>query len=105
MPYIDGKRVSNEEWIAKYGSIQLLHTGPGGDNPASAPQIDAEVGAPKVEKKQKRSQRSVKAVKSAVADALGVKADSKLLADLDVSGLDAEFGGALVDERLGEDHE
>lgn len=93
MPYIDGKRVTNEEWTERYGSIQKFHTGPDGENPATAPELDAETGAPEVKVKTKaggkRSQRSEKAAKAAVADALGVKADSPVLADIDVSGLDA----------------
>jgi hypothetical protein len=89
VPYIDGKRVSNEEWTAKYGSIQSLHTGPNGDNPAGAPVIDPELGTVKVQKKQ-RSKRSSKAVKAAVADALGVATTSDKLDELDVSSIDAE---------------
>ena len=93
MPYIDGKRVSNEEWTERYGSIQRFHTGPDGDNPATAPDIDEEVGAPKPKPAKagsKRSKRSETAAKAAVADALGLKADSPALADIDVSGLDAD---------------
>jgi hypothetical protein len=95
MPYIDGKRVSNEEWTERFGSIQRLHTGPDGDNPASAPDIDEEVGAPKPKPKSakkagsQRSPKSAKATKAAIADALGVKDDSSQLDDIDVSGLDA----------------
>lgn len=92
MPYIDGKRVSTEEWTDRYGSIQRLHTGPDGDNPASAPELDAETAAPKakpVKAGGKRSPRSTKAAKAAIADALGVKEDSPVLADIDVTGLDA----------------
>lgn len=92
MPYIDGKRVSVEEWTERYGSIQKFHTGPDGDNPASAPELDAETQAPKakpVRAGNKRSKRSETAAKAAIADALGVKTDSPVLADIDVSGLDA----------------
>lgn len=93
MPYIDGKRVSAEEWQERYGSLQKFHTGPSGENPAPSPELDEELGAPKSEPKAKaggkRSKRSEKAAKAAVADALGVKADSAVLADIDVSGLDA----------------
>lgn len=95
MPYIDGKRVSNEEWTAKYGSVQRLHTGPNGDNPAGEPEIDEDLGTVKVKKVAKkqaggnRSAKSAKATKAAIADALGVKDDSATLDDIDVSGLDA----------------
>lgn len=98
MPYIDGKRVTNQEWTERYGSIQKLHTGPDGENPASAPDIDPELGAPQVEKKAKkgaggnRSAKSAKATKAAIADALGVKDGSPALEDIDVSGLDAPGG-------------
>lgn len=87
MPYVDGRRVSNEEWTAKYGSIQLLHTGPNGDNPAGAPTIDEATGTVKVTQKARRSPRSQKAAKAAIADAMGVKPE-KL--DIDLSGLDAD---------------
>lgn len=92
MPYIDGKRVSNEEWTRQNGSLREFHTGPDGDNPASAPELDEETQAPKVKSKKagsQRSKRTEKAAKAAVADALGVKSDSPALADIDVSGLDA----------------
>lgn len=95
MPYIDGKRVSNEEWTARFGSIQQLHTGPDGENPASAPELDSEIGAPKAKKAKaggQRSKRSEKAAKAAVADALGVSATSPVLDTVDVSGLDAPVG-------------
>lgn len=88
MPYIDGVRVSNEEWTERYGSIKKLHTGPGGENPAEAPAIEAETGAPPA--KKARSSKSAKAAKAAVADALGVKADDEAVTAIDVSGLDAE---------------
>jgi len=99
MPYIDGQRVSNAEWTERFGTIERLHTGPDGENPAAPPDIDPEIGAPKSERKTKntdsakaggkRSQRSTKAAKAAIADAMGVKEDSPALADIDVSGLDA----------------
>jgi high-affinity K+ transport system ATPase subunit B len=93
LPYIDGKRVSAEEWQARYSNAQAFHTGPNGDNPATAPVINEETGAPESKPKAKaggkRSQRSEKAAKAAIADALGVKTDSPALADIDVSGLDA----------------
>jgi hypothetical protein len=92
VPYIDGKRVTAEEWQERYGSIQKFHTGPDGDNPAPAPDIDPEVGAPKVKAAKaggKRSKRSEAAAKAAIADALGVKTDSAVLADIDVTGFDA----------------
>lgn len=93
MPYIDGKRVSNEEWTERFGSIQKLHTGPNGENPAAAPEMDEDTGAPKAKAKKgaggNRSQRSAKAAKAAIADALGVTESSPQLEDIDVSGLDA----------------
>lgn len=93
MPYIDGKRVSNEEWTARNGSTQRLHTGPNGENPADAPELDAESGAPVQKRKGKaggnRSQRSEAAAKAAVADALGLDPGNPALSDIDVTGLDA----------------
>lgn len=93
MPYINGQRVSNEEWTRINGSITQLHTGPNGENPAEAPEVDASTGAPKQKKGKaggKRSQRSESAAKAAVADALGVAPDAAALADIDVSGLDLD---------------
>lgn len=91
MPYVDGKRVSNDEWTALYGSSAPFHTGPNGDNPATAPDIDDEVGAPKSKKAgNKRSPKSAASTKAAIADALGVKEGSPQLADIDVSDLDEE---------------
>ena len=87
MPYIDGKRVSQEEWIARYSSLKVLHTGPNGENPAPEPELDPETGAPPV--KSKRTKRTSKATKAAIADAMGVKADDPSLADLDVTLEDA----------------
>lgn len=90
MPYVDGKRVSNEEWTNLYGSLAKLHTGPNGDNPASPPELDPETKAPKQKKGAggKRSTRSTQSAKNAIADALGVKDDSPTLDAIDVSGLD-----------------
>ena len=92
MPYIDGKRVSNEEWTDRFGSLAQFHTGPAGENPAEAPELDAETAAPVSAKRAggKRSAKSAKATKAAIADALGVKDDSPDLEAIDVSGLDAE---------------
>lgn len=95
MPYIDGKRVTNEEWTERFGSIERLHTGPRGENPGSGPEMDTEIGVPKQKKGGRkagsaRSKRSEKSAKAAVADAMGVSADSEKLADIDVSGLDAD---------------
>lgn len=91
MPYIDGKRVSNKEWTERFGSFTPLHTGPNGENPAAPPDIDEATGAPKPAPKAggNRSKRSAKAARAAIADAMGVKEDSPVLADIDVSGLDA----------------
>lgn len=91
MPYIDGVRVSNEQWQDRYGSLAKLHTGPNGENPATAPDIDPETNAPKVKKAGgSRSKRSTKSAKAAVADALGVKNDNPVLDAIDVSGLDGD---------------
>ncbi len=93
MPYKDGKRISNAEWTRLYGSIALLHTGPNGENPGVAPDPEEEFAdAPKTKKKagSNRSKRSSAAAKAAIADALGVKADSAQLEDIDLTGLDAE---------------
>lgn len=92
MPYVDGKRVSNEEWVELYGSIRKLHTGPNGENPAEPPVVDADTGAPAVKAKAggRRSKRSSAAAMAAIADALGAKADSPALDAIDMSGLDEE---------------
>jgi hypothetical protein len=91
MPYIQGKRVSQAEWIALNGHVVMLHTGPNGENPGRKVELDPDTGAPKAPPKAggNRSQRSAKAAKAAIADALGVKEDSPVLDDIDVSGLDA----------------
>lgn len=82
--------MSNREWTERFGTFTQLHTGPGGENPATPPELD-ESGLPPVKAKAgtSRSKRSAKAAKAAIADALGVKEDSAVLADIDVSGLDA----------------
>jgi len=87
MPYVDGKRISNEEWTARFGSIQKLHTGPNGENPATQPDLDPETHAP-VQKQagKRRSARSTAKVNAAIADATG--ADVASLPD--VTGLDVE---------------
>lgn len=98
MPYIDGKRVTMDEWQAANGSIpQQFHTGPDGENPAGEVELDADTGAPPVKVKgpkkaagNQRSKRSEKAAKAAIANALGVSTDSSQLEDIDVSGLDAD---------------
>ena len=89
MPYENGVRISNEEWIAKHGNTGQFATGPNGENPAEPPEIDPEVGAPVGKPKAKRSTRSTKKAKAAIADAMGVKDDSPTLDSIDVSGLDA----------------
>lgn len=84
MPYINGVRVSAAKWQETYGSLQKMHTGPNGDNPASPPDLDPETRAPKQEKRagSKRSSRSTARVAAAIADATGQ--------DLpDITGLDA----------------
>lgn len=88
MPYVNGKRISNEEWTDRFGSLQKFHTGPNGENPATEPDIDPETKAPVVEKKagSKRSTRSKAKVKAAIADATGASVESLP----DVTGLDAE---------------
>jgi hypothetical protein len=82
MPYIGGLRVSQEEWIARNGSLQQFHTGPDGENPAPEPEV--EDGQPVPKPKKKRSSRSTKATKAAIADALGV---TTLPDDIDVENL------------------
>lgn len=89
MPYVNGKRVSLEEYLAANGSqLEQMRTGPGGENPGTAPVLDEETGAPAVKATgtRRRSGRSTKAAKAAVANALGVSTDSDVLADIDVSG-------------------
>lgn len=101
MPYIDGQRVTNEEWTRRFGSTRQLYTGASGENPAPEPTIDEELGTVKVVPKAKgkaqaggnRSAKSATATRAAIADALGVKDDSSTLDDIDVSGLDAPAPG------------
>lgn len=94
MPYIDGKRVSQAEWIDRFSTLRQFHTGPNGANPAEPAPIDEETMAPVVEVKskdgRKRSARSATAAKKAIADAIGVKDNSPVLADIDVSGVTTE---------------
>lgn len=75
MPYLNGKRVSQDEYIAYLGNpLQTLHTSANGVNPAPAPDIDEETGAPEVKPKRagtQRSKRSKATVAAAIADALG----------------------------------
>jgi hypothetical protein len=88
MPYVDGKRISNQEWSDRFSSLRQFPTGPNGENPAEPPELDAETKAPKSEKKagSKRSKNSGKKVTDAIADATGAA-----VADLpDITGLDAE---------------
>lgn len=85
MPYIEGKRVTTEEWQAANGSsLTKFHTGPNGENPAEAPVLDEETGAPAPEKKagNRRSSKGKAKVAAAIATATGQ--------DLpDITGLDA----------------
>lgn len=47
MPYIDGRRVSNEEWSNRPGSSTFkLHTSERGENPGDEGVVLAEAGAP-----------------------------------------------------------
>lgn len=90
MPYIDGKRVSNTEWIERFGDVRRLYTGQNGENPAPGPDLDEETGAPKaLPAGGNRSAASAKATKAAIADALGVSESSATLDDIDFSGIDA----------------
>jgi hypothetical protein len=94
MPYINGRRVSNQEWIDTYGSIKQLHTGPNGENPGKPAELDEETGAPPVQKVVKRAARSAAKAKAAVADAMGKSTASPEVAALDADGTDkAEEGG------------
>lgn len=78
MPYINGVRVSAQEWADKYGSLIKLHTGPNGDNPADPPVIDEETGGPVDERKagSRRSSKSRAKVASAIAVATGTELDA-----------------------------
>ena len=88
MPYINGKRVSNQEWQDTYSSLKLLHTGPNGENPAGPPELDEETGAPPVEKVAKRAKRSAAKAKAAVADAMGKASSSPEVVALDAGSED-----------------
>lgn len=104
MPYINGQRVTNEEYTAAFGSgAQLLHTGPHGENPAPEGEPTDIVGKPKG--KKERSKPSQKKAKAAIADALGVDADDPQLEDIDVSGLDEPVTDQSVQERNAEGSE
>lgn len=85
MPYIEGRRVSAQEWQERYGSLAKLHTGPNGENPADAPELDAETKAPKSKPGKRRGGTTGKKRTAAVADAMGV--DPETLPD--ITGLDA----------------
>gem|GEM_PF-3278020 len=102
MPYINGLRVSNEVWTERYGSFEKLRTGPNGENPGEAVELNEETGAPEPNPQKngaggRRSAKSAKATKAAIADALGVTEDSAELADIDVSDLDE----AAIADALG----
>ncbi len=74
MPYVNGKRVSNEEWADLYGSgVQSFHTGPSGENPGEAP--EDEPNEVVEDKKPKRSTKSKNARAKAIADTTGPTAD------------------------------
>jgi hypothetical protein len=74
MPYKDGKRISNDQWVAEYGTIAMLHTGPNGENPAEAPVLEDEVPAQPIQKAKKAAASKVKAKKAAIENALGADA-------------------------------
>lgn len=86
MPYINGKRVTLDEWQAANGSsLEQFKTGPRGENPGEAPELDAETQAPKSEGKKAGSRRSNKGaakVAAAIATATGQELP-------DLTGLDA----------------
>lgn len=108
MPYIDGKRVSNEEWTERYGSIKQLHTGPDGANPAPSGEDVADTEVPKGQPKSaggRRGKRSTKAAKAALADALGAKPGDADLDGLDLTGSDADAddGNEPTDDGDGAD--
>ena len=92
MPYLNGVRVTQDEFArARADSpLLLLHTGPNGENPAPGPEIDPETSAPKAKKRAgtQRSKTNKATTKAAIANALGTDAES--LADIDVSSLDVE---------------
>lgn len=99
MPYDNGVRVSQNEYVrlkrlreGRDPEDGRLHTGPNGENPGETPDIDEATGAPPVVRKpgKRRSKRSEASAKAAVADALGVSTESATLADIDVTGLDAD---------------
>ncbi len=92
MPYIEGRRVSNQEWQDRYSTLTHLHTGPGGSNPAPSGEV-GDATAPKGEPMSaggRRGARSTKAATAAVANALGVKANDPSLEGIDLSGYDAD---------------
>ena len=86
MPYIEGRRVSAQEWQDRYGSLKTLHTGPNGENPAEAPELDPETKAPKSKPGKRRGGTTGKKRAAAIADAMGVDADALP----DITGLDAD---------------
>lgn len=45
IPYIDGRRVSNEEWTAKQGDLTTLHTSERGVNPGEEGVVLADANA------------------------------------------------------------
>jgi len=107
VPYINGLRVSNEVWTERYGSFEKLRTGPNGENPGEAVELNEETGAPEPNPQKngaggRRSAKSAKATKAAIADALGVTEDSAELADIDVTEDSAELADIDVTEDSAE---
>jgi hypothetical protein len=97
--------VSNAEWIDRYGSIQTLHTGPNGENPAPADEEAVEPAAAPAKAPRAKSPAAQTKATAAIADAMGVKPDNEVLAELDVTGTpdngdeDAEAEAALEDAK------
>jgi hypothetical protein len=86
MPYLNGKRVTQEEWAEANGSsLTMFHTGPNGENPGQPVELDEETQAPKVEKKagSRRSSKSKAKAAAAIATATGTELP-------DITGLDAD---------------
>lgn len=79
MPWLDGKRVSVQVWLAKNSRTEPFPASGGPDTAA----VESDTEAPTAEAGRRRSPRSEQAARAAIADALGLK---DLPDDIDVSG-------------------
>jgi len=112
LPYIDGKRVSNEEWVRRYGSVTQLHTSERGVNPGQPFTVEAEAEEPRPEEAAEAQAPSAElmssATKMAIANATGenpaaqgADEDGKIVVGTKV--VDADRSQAIDTESVGSD--